>query len=146
MRGSIAGDNLQDLKAGHMIGASPWRQQVMLGVGAVATALIMAPVLNLLLHAYGMGPATPDHPRALQAAQATLMESVAKGMFGGQLPWNMVIAGGAIGIVIIIADEILKATKTGIRAPVLAAAVGIYLPLDLEEIARLRAALQKGET
>lgn len=129
---SIAGDNLQDLKAGHMIGASPWRQQVMLGVGAVATALIMAPVLNLLLHAYGMGPATADHPRALQAAQATLMESVAKGMFGGQLPWNMVIAGGAIGVVIIIADEILKATKTGIRAPVLAAAVGIYLPLDLE--------------
>ena len=69
---SIAGDNLQDLKAGHMIGASPWRQQVMLGVGAIATALIMAPMLNLLLKAYGMGPATAEHPHSLQAAQATL--------------------------------------------------------------------------
>ena len=129
---SIAGDNLQDLKAGHMIGASPWRQQVMLGVGAIASALIMAPVLNLLLKAYGMGPATAAHPQSLQAAQATLMESVSRGMFGGHLPWNMVIAGMGIGAVIIVIDEILKAGKTGVRAPVLAAAVGIYLPLELE--------------
>ena len=129
---SIAGDNLQDLKAGHMIGASPWRQQVMLGVGAVASALVMAPVLNLLLHAYGMGPATADHKQSLQAAQATLMESVSRGMFGGHLPWDMVIAGMAIGAAIIVTDEILKAGKTGVRAPVLAAAVGIYLPLELE--------------
>jgi putative OPT family oligopeptide transporter len=129
---SIAGDNLQDLKAGHMIGASPWRQQVMIGVGAIATALVMAPTLNLLMQAYGMGPATPEHPNSLQAAQATLMESVAKGMFGGHLPWPMIITGIAIGAAIIVVDEILKAGKTGIRAPVLAAAVGIYLPLELE--------------
>ena len=130
---SIAGDNLQDLKAGHMIGASPWRQQVMIGIGAIATAVAMAPTLNLLLKAYGMGAPTPEHPHPLQAAQATLMESVARGMFGGHLPWNMVIAGIAIGAVIIVFDEILKKTsKTGIRAPVLAAAVGIYLPIELE--------------
>ena len=129
---SIAGDNLQDLKAGHMIGASPWRQQVMLGIGAIASALIMAPVLNLLLKAYGMGPATTAHPQSLQAAQATLMESVSRGMFGGHLPWNMVVAGMGIGAVIIVIDEILKAGKSGVRAPVLAAAVGIYLPLELE--------------
>ena len=130
---SIAGDNLQDLKAGHMIGASPWRQQVMIGVGAIATAVIMAPVLNLLLNAYGMGAATPAHPRPLAAAQATLMESVARGMFGGHLPWNMVVTGIAIGAAIIVFDEILKRTsKSGIRSPVLAAAVGIYLPLELE--------------
>jgi len=129
---SIAGDNLQDLKAGHMIGASPWRQQVMLGVGAIASALIMAPVLNLLLKAYGMGPATAEHPQSLQAAQATLMESVSRGMFGGHLPWSMVIAGMGIGAAIIIVDEILKAGKSGVRTPVLAAAVGIYLPLELE--------------
>ena len=129
---SIAGDNLQDLKAGHMIGASPWRQQVMIGVGAIATALVMAPTLNLLLQAYGMGPATPEHPNSLQAAQATLMESVAKGMFGGHLPWPMIMTGIGIGAAIIVVDEILKAGKTGIRAPVLAAAVGIYLPLELE--------------
>lgn len=129
---SIAGDNLQDLKAGHMIGASPWRQQVMLGVGAIASALIMAPVLNLLLNAYGMGPATAEHPHSLQAAQATLMESVSRGMFGGHLPWDMVITGMGIGAVIITIDEILKAGKSGVRTPVLAAAVGIYLPLELE--------------
>jgi putative OPT family oligopeptide transporter len=129
---SIAGDNLQDLKAGHLIGASPWRQQVMLGVGAIATALIMAPVLNLLLKAYGLGPQTADHPLSLASAQASLMESVARGMFGGHLPWDMVIIGMGVGAVIIVIDEILKAGKTGIRAPVLAAAVGIYLPLDLE--------------
>lgn len=129
---SIAGDNLQDLKAGHMIGASPWRQQVMLAVGAIASAAIMGPVLNVLLKAYGMGPATAEHPQSLQAAQATLMESVSRGMFGGHLPWDMVIAGMAVGAAIIVVDEILKARNTGVRAPVLAAAVGIYLPLELE--------------
>jgi len=128
----IAGDNLQDLKAGHIIGASPWRQQVMLGIGALACALVMAPVLNLLLKAYGMGPATAQHPQSLQAAQAALMESVAKGMFGGALPWNMVIAGGVVGAIIIAYDQWLKARGAGYRAPVLCAAVGIYLPLELE--------------
>ncbi len=98
----------------------PWRQQVMLGVGAIASALIMPLVLNLLLKAYGMGPASAEHPQSLQAAQATLMESVSRGMFGGHLPWNMVIAGMGIGAVIIVIDEILKAGKTGVRAPVLA--------------------------
>lgn len=127
----IAGDNLQDLKAGHLIGASPWRQQVMLGIGAISCALIMAPVLNLLLKAYGMGPATAAHPQSLQAAQATLMEAVSRGMFGGKLPWNMVAVGAGVGALIIICDEILKARKAVFRTPVLAAAVGIYLPLEL---------------
>lgn len=127
----IAGDNLQDLKCGHLIGATPWRQQVMLGIGALSCALIMAPVLNLLLKAYGMGPATPEHPQSLQAAQATLMEAVSRAMFGGELPWNMVLAGVGVGAGIIVCDEILKARKSGFRTPVLAAAVGIYLPLDL---------------
>jgi putative OPT family oligopeptide transporter len=127
----IAGDNLQDLKCGYLIGASPWRQQLMLGIGALVSALVMAPVLNLLLKAYGMGPATSAHPQSLQAAQATLMEAVARGMFGGKLPWTMVIVGVGIGIAIIICDEILKWRKAEFRTPVLAAAVGIYLPLDL---------------
>lgn len=127
----IAGDNLQDLKAGYLIGASPWRQQVMLGIGAISCALIMAPVLNLLLKAYGMGPATAAHPQSLQAAQATLMEAVSRGMFGGKLPWSMVLAGVGVGAVIIICDEILKARGAKFRTPVLAAAVGIYLPMEL---------------
>jgi len=127
----IAGDNLQDLKCGYIIGASPWRQQVMLGIGALSCALIMAPVLNLLLKAYGMGPATAAHPQSLQAAQATLMEAVSRAMFGGVLPWNMVIAGVGVGAAIIVCDEILKSRKAKFRTPVLAAAVGIYLPIEL---------------
>ena len=83
---AVAGDNLQDLKAGQLVGATPWRQQVMLAVGAVSCALIMAPVLNLLEHAYGIGVPSEAHPRPLLAPQATLMASVSKGMFGGCCP------------------------------------------------------------
>jgi len=128
---SIGGDNLQDLKAGQLVGATPWRQQVMLAIGAVSCALVMAPVLNLLLHAYGIGAPTAEHPNALLAPQATLMASVAKGMFGGDLPWGMIAIGGAIGIAIILVDQYLKRSNAPFRAPVLAVAVGVYLPLEL---------------
>jgi putative OPT family oligopeptide transporter len=127
---AVAGDNLQDLKAGQLVGATPWRQQVMLAIGAVSCAFIMAPVLNLLENAYGIGVPSAEHPEPLLAPQATLMASVSQGMFGGELPWGMVWTGAAIGAAIIALDEILKA-RTRYRAPVLAAAVGIYLPLDL---------------
>jgi putative OPT family oligopeptide transporter len=128
---AVAGDNLQDLKAGQIVGATPWRQQVMLAIGAVSSALIMAPVLNLLQEAYGIGVPTAAHPSPLAAPQATLMASVSRGMFGGELPWGMVWIGAAIGAAIIVVDEILKARGVGYRAPVLAAAVGIYLPLEV---------------
>ncbi len=127
----IGGDNLQDLKAGQLVGATPWRQQVMLAIGAVSCALVMAPVLNLLLQAYGIGAPTAEHPNALIAPQATLMASVAKGMFGGDLPWGMISIGALIGACIIVFDEYLKRSKAPFRAPVLAVAVGIYLPLEL---------------
>jgi putative OPT family oligopeptide transporter len=128
---AVAGDNLQDLKCGYMIGATPWRQQVMLAIGAASCALVMAPVLNLLAKAYGIGVPTPDHPNPLLAPQATLMASVAKGLFGGELPWDLIWVGVAIGAAIIVCDEILKKRGSNFRTPVLAAAVGIYLPLDL---------------
>jgi putative OPT family oligopeptide transporter len=128
---AVAGDNLQDLKAGYLVGATPWKQQVMLAIGAVSCAFIMAPVLNLLAQAYGIGTPTEEHPNSLIAPQATLMASVARGMFGGELPWNMVAIGAAIGAGIIALDEILKARGSRWRTPVLAAAVGIYLPLEL---------------
>ena len=127
----IAGDNLQDLKCGYIVGATPWRQQVMLAIGAASSALVMAPVLNLLADAYGIGVATEAHPKPLPAPQATLMASVAKGLFGGQLPWDMIAIGALIGVVIIVLDETLKARGSSFRTPVLAAAVGIYLPLEL---------------
>jgi len=127
----VAGDNLQDLKAGMMVGATPWKQQVMLAVGSIVCAVVMAPVLNLLQAAYGIGVPTPDHPHPLIAPQATLMASVAKGIFGGSLPWNMVIAGGLIAVGIIILDETLRVRGASFRTPVMAAACGIYLPIDV---------------
>jgi len=128
---AVAGDNLQDLKAGYLVGATPWKQQVMLAIGAVSCAFIMAPVLNLLAQAYGIGVPSEQHPNPLIAPQATLMAAVARGMFGGELPWGMVAIGAAIGAAIIAIDETLKARGARWRTPVLAAAVGIYLPLEL---------------
>ncbi len=128
---AIAGDNLQDLKCGYMVGATPWRQQTMLAIGAISCAFVMAPVLNLLAKAYGIGVPTEDHPNPLLAPQATLMASVARGLFGGELPWNLIWIGAAIGAVIIAIDEVQKKRQANFRVPVLAAAVGIYLPLDL---------------
>jgi len=127
----IGGDNLQDLKCGYIVGATPWKQQVMLAIGAASSALVMAPVLNLLLKAYGIGVPTAEHPDPLIAPQATLMASVAKGMFGGQLPWGMISIGAAIGAAVIAWDLWLKKRGSAFRAPVLAVAVGIYLPLEL---------------
>ena len=127
----IGGDNLQDLKCGYIVGATPWKQQVMLAIGAASSALVMAPVLNLLLKAYGIGVPTAEHPDPLLAPQATLMASVAKGMFGGALPWDMVAIGALIGAAIIAWDLWLKRRGATFRAPVLAVAVGIYLPLEL---------------
>jgi putative OPT family oligopeptide transporter len=128
---AIAGDNLQDLKAGQLVGATPWRQQVMLGIGTLASAAVMAPVLNLLLEAYGIGTPAREGVNALAAPQATLMASVASGIFGSGLPWNMVATGAVVGAIVIALDEWLKRTGRSWRAPVLAVAVGIYLPLEL---------------
>jgi putative OPT family oligopeptide transporter len=127
----IAGDNLQDLEAGYIVGATPWKQQVMLAIGAISCALVMAPVLNLLAKAYGIGAPTPEHPNPLLAPQATLIASVAKGLFGGSLPWTMVVIGGLIGVGNIVLDEILRIRGASFRVPVLAAAIGIYLPMDV---------------
>ena len=128
---AVGGDNLQDLKAGYLVGATPWKQQLMLAIGAFSCALIMAPVLNLLAAAYGIGAPTAEHPNPLSAPQATLMASVAKGMFGGHLPWTMIGIGAVVGAAVIAFDEWLKSRKSNFRVPVLAAAIGIYLPLEL---------------
>ncbi len=122
---AVGGDNLQDLKTGYLVGATPWKQQLMLAIGAFSCALIMAPVLNLLQQAYGIGS------RTLPAPQANLMASVAKGLFGGQLPWTMIGIGAVVGALVIALDHWLKSRGSRFRVPVLAAAIGIYLPLEL---------------
>ena len=129
---AIGGDNMQDLKAGRIVGSTPYKQQVMQVVGVVSATFLLAPILNVLLTAYGIGPATTEQPDSLQAPQATLMASVAAGVLGdADLPWNMIAAGAAVGALIIVCDEVLKARKAGFRMPVLAVAVGIYLPVEL---------------
>jgi putative OPT family oligopeptide transporter len=128
---SLGGDLLQDLKTGHMVGATPWKQQLALAAGVAVSVFVMAPILNLLLRAYGIGVATDALPNPLPAPQATLMASVAQGVFRGGLPWTMVGTGAVIGILIICVDEWLRRRQAPFRAPVLAVAVGIYLPLEL---------------
>jgi putative OPT family oligopeptide transporter len=104
----------------------------MLAIGAVSSALVMAPMLNLLSKAYGIAvPPSAEHPNPLLAPQANLMASVAKGIFGGELPWTMIGIGAAVGAAIIVVDEVLKSRGAKFRVPVLACAVGIYLPVDL---------------
>ena len=128
---AIGGDNMQDLKAGYLVGATPWKQQLMQAVGVISAVLVMAPILNLLLEAYGFGAISDAQPNALAAPQATLMASVARGVFGDGLPWGMVVSGAGIGVLIILYDQFLEARQSSWRAPVLAVAVGLYLPLEL---------------
>jgi len=128
---AIGGDVLQDLKAGQLLGATPWKQQIMEGVGVIAAAFVLAPVLNLLLDAYGIGIATEAHPAPLAAPQATLMASVARGVFQGGLPMNLIYIGGLIAVGIILLDKYLEKKGSEFRTPVLAVAVGIYLPFQL---------------
>ncbi len=128
---AISGDTMQDLKAGNIVGATPWKQQILEFVGVISAAFVMSPVLFLLQARYGIGAPTAEHPNPLTAPQATLMASVAEGVFRGGLPWTMVIIGGVIGIALIICDKMLEARGSEFRTPVLAVAVGIYLPLEL---------------
>lgn len=129
---SIAGDNLQDLKAGYIVGATPWKQQVMQIVGTVSAALVMAPILMLLLRAYGFAGHASATENALAAPQANLMASVAQGVFAGKLPWNYVFMGMAVAVAVILLDNYLERRGSSFRAPVLAVAIGFYLPFKLE--------------
>jgi putative OPT family oligopeptide transporter len=128
---AIAGDNMQDLKAGRLVGATPWKQQVMQIVGTLSGAVVMAPVLMLLYEAYGFKGQTGAGPDALSAVQANLMASVSQGVFKGEMPWTFAFIGMGVGAAIIAADIVLEAKKSSFRMPVLAVAIGIYLPLEL---------------
>ena len=128
---ALAGDNMQDLAAGRILGATPWKQQTMNTVGIIAAALVMAPTLTLLLHAYGIGAPTPEHPNPLPAPQANLMAAVARGVFHGGLPLRMVGIGMILAAVVIFIDSRLQRRGSSFRMPVLAVAIGIYLPFQL---------------
>jgi putative OPT family oligopeptide transporter len=125
---TISNDNLQDLKTGQLVDATPWRQQVALIVGVVAGAVIIPPILDLLNHAYGFaGAPGVDPARALPAPQATLISALAKGVIQGDLEWGLIGDGALIGVAIIAADALLG-RFTRIQLPPLAVGLGIYLP------------------
>lgn len=128
---AISNDNLQDLKTGYLVGATPWRQQVALIVGCLAGALVIPPVLDLLYNAYGFAGALPregmDPQQALAAPQATLLTAIASGIFKNALNWNMILIGVVLGVALILIDIILRRTSKA-SLPVLAVGLGIYLP------------------
>ncbi len=128
---AIAGDNMQDLKAGYIVKATPWKQQVMQLVGTVSAALVLAPVMILLQEAYGFAGQANAGRKALAAPQANLMASVAKGVFEGGLPWNYVYMGMVVAAGVIALDLYLQKRGSSFRTPVLAVAIGFYLPFEL---------------
>ena len=128
---AIAGDNMQDLKTGYIVGATPWKQQLVNLAGTIAGALVLAPVMTLLQKAYGFAGQPDAGPKALSAPQANLMASVAKGVFKGELPWNFIFIGMAVAVGIIVLDLYLQKKGSTFRTPILAVAIGFYLPLEL---------------
>lgn len=128
---AMGGDNLQDLKTGHVVGATPWKQQVMQVIGVATGAVVIVPVLSLLQAKYGIGEVTAAHPHPLSAPQATLMANLANGVFGGSLPWHLVGVGMVLGVVVIGLDMRQARRNAALRFPVLAVALGMYLPLKL---------------
>jgi putative OPT family oligopeptide transporter len=129
---TISNDNLQDLKTGQLVDATPWRQQVALIIGVLAGAVVIPPVLDLLNKAYGFaGVPGVDPKTALAAPQAALISALAKGVIQGDLNWNLIGVGALIGAACIVVDEVLKRSTQG-RAHLapLAVGLGIYLPLN----------------
>jgi len=125
---TISNDNLQDLKTGQLVDATPWRQQVALIVGVVMGALVIPPILGLLNRAYGFAgaPHLGKIAQALPAPQATLISALAKGVIGGQIDWHLIGIGAIVGALVVAADEALRTRRLAL--PPLAVGLGIYLP------------------
>ena len=127
---TIANDNLQDLKTGQLVGATPWRQQVALIIGVIFGSLVIPPILTVLNDAFGFQGAPGAGANALAAPQAALISAIAQGVLGGDLDWSLIGLGAAIGVAVIIVDEILRKTQKR-SLPPLAVGMGIYLPMSL---------------
>jgi putative OPT family oligopeptide transporter len=126
---TIANNNLQDLKTGQLVDATPWKQQVALVIGVVAGAVIIPPILDLLNHAYGFaGAPGPVRAQALPAPQAGLISALAQGVLQNNVDWSLIGVGVGIGAGIILIDEVLRRTTHGVHLSPLAVGLGIYLP------------------
>jgi len=129
---TIANDNLQDLKTGQLVGATPWRQQLALVFGVIFGALVIPPILDLLNTAFGFQGAPGAGPNALAAPQAAIISTIAQGVLGGSLDWGLIGIGGLIGVAVIGADELLKGgSAKRYSLPPLAVGMGIYLPMEV---------------
>jgi putative OPT family oligopeptide transporter len=127
---TISNDNLQDLKTGQLVGATPWKQQVALVIGVIFGSLVIGPVLDILSTSFGFQGTPGAGPNALAAPQAALISSLANGVLGGDIGWNLIGYGAVIGVVVILIDEGLARTGR-YRLPPLAVGMGIYLPMAL---------------
>lgn len=127
---TISNDNLQDLKTGQLVGATPWKQQVALLFGVVFGSLVIPPVLSVLNASFGFAGVAGASADALPAPQAALISSLAKGVLGGDLRWDLIGIGALIGAGVILVDELLART-TRFRLPPLAVGLGIYLPMGV---------------
>ena len=127
---TISNNNLQDLKTGQLVDATPWRQQVALILGVVFGSIVIPPILDVLNTAFTFQGAPGAKETALAAPQAQLISAIAQGVLGGNLDWNLIAIGAGIGVVVVVIDEALKATKRGSMPP-LAVGMGIYLPMAL---------------
>lgn len=130
---TISNDNLQDLKTGQLVGATPWRQQVALMIGVIAGAVMIPLVLDLLNAAYGFAGtarAASDPAHVLPAPQATLISTLAKGVLQRDIDWTMIGAGGLVGVAVLALDGLLGRLGR-MRLPPLAVGMGIYLPATL---------------
>jgi putative OPT family oligopeptide transporter len=125
---TISNDNLQDLKTGQIVGATPWRQQVALVIGVCFGSVVVPPVLDLLNAAFGFAGAPGAGPNALSAPQAGLISALAQGVLGGTLNWAMIGWGALAGVIFVALDESLGLAKRT-RLPPLAVGIGIYLPM-----------------
>jgi putative OPT family oligopeptide transporter len=127
---AIANNNLQDLKTGQLVDATPWKQQVALIIGVLAGAVVIPPVLNLVNQAYGFvgAPGAELRPSPLPAPQAGLISSLAQGVIAADIDWSLIRMGAYVGIAIIVLDAILSKTTKHMRVPPLAVGLGIYLP------------------
>jgi putative OPT family oligopeptide transporter len=126
---TIANNNLQDLKTGQLVDATPWKQQVALVAGVIVGAAVIPPVLDLLNKAYGFaGMPGVDPAVALAAPQAGLISALAQGVIQGNIDWSLIILGGAIGVALIVLDAILGRSTKSAALPPLAVGLGIYLP------------------
>jgi len=137
---TISNNNLQDLKTGQLVEATPWRQQVALVLGVIFGALVIPPVLDLLNTAFGFQGAPGAKATALAAPQASIISAIAQGLLSGQFDWKLIEIGAAIGVVVIIIDEVLRKMKRGALPP-LAVGMGIYLPMALTLLIPLGALL-----